>query len=135
MHELHHVLLGHTPVSGALPRIIAFDAGSTRCWWRAFSRHLPLLLLELYGRGRTVALLAPPAGAPITTSVLRTSTVFYGGSSMTAEEVFNAITDTVEAKDWLLNPTSARRCGPDEGTGAPMALWTRVRPRHPSNCR
>src|SRR5436190_2911334 len=132
MHELHHVLLGHTRLFPRASRAhnVAFDAVINAMLVARFPADTyRSFFLELYGQeDGPLRLLAPPAGAPISSSVLRTlHRLLYGGSSVTAEEVFNAITDTVEGQpEWLLNPDVillGDHAGPDEddwGTDGPV---------------
>lgn len=124
MHELHHVLLGHTRLFPRASRAhnIAFDAVINAMLVARFPADTyRSFFLELYGQeDGPLRLLAPPAGTPITSSVLRTlHRLLYGGSNVTAEEVFNAITGAVAGQgECLLNPhviLLGDHAGPDEG--------------------
>lgn len=124
MHELHHVLLGHTRLFPRASRAhnVAFDAIINAMLAARFPADTyRSFFLELYGQeDGPLRLLAPPAGTPISSGVLRPlHGLLYGGSQVTAEEVFNAITDTVAYQgEFLIQPDAlllGDHAGPDEG--------------------
>ena len=132
MHELHHVLLGHTRLFPRASRAhnIAFDAVINAMLVARFPADTyRSFFIALYGReDGPLRLLAPPAGAPIASSVLRTlHGLLYGRGQVTAEEVFNAVTDAVSDGDGFQldrgAPLLGDHAGPDEGdwgTEGPM---------------
>lgn len=100
MHELHHVLLGHTRL---FPRPtpahnIAFDAVINALLCARFPEEAyTSFFTQLYGdAGGALRLLAPPGGAPVDPPRLAAlHAALYEGRA-TAEEVFHAIVEEVE---------------------------------------
>lgn len=101
MHELHHVLLGHTRLF-ARPSIannLAFDAVINALLMMRFpGRAYSSFFLELYGDQEGVArLLAPPDGHPIADARLAALHArLYGDGNTTAEEIFRAVVKEAE---------------------------------------
>ncbi len=103
MHELYHVLLGHTRL---FPRAtpahnLAFDAViNSLLVLQHPARAYTSFFLEIYG-GQTGALrlLAPPEGAPIEHKPLAAlHRLLYDGSAQTtSEEIFNQLTALAKA--------------------------------------
>lgn len=100
MHELHHVLLGHTRLFPRASRAhnVAFDALINAMLVARFpaDAHRSFFLDMYREEGGPLRLLAPPDGNPISSAALRPlHDLLYGGDAVTAEEVFNAITEAV----------------------------------------
>ena len=131
MHELHHVLLGHTRLFRRASRAhnLAFDALINAMLVARFPADAyRSFFLDLYGEeDGPLRLLAPPDGNRISDHALaRLHHILYSASSVTAEEVFNAIVATV--KDcgdtaWDAAVLLGDHAGPDEdawGTDGPL---------------
>jgi hypothetical protein len=104
MHELHHVLLGHTRLFPRATRAhnMAFDAVINAMLVMRFpGETYRSFFLDLYGDTEgALRLLAPPRGAPIEDAALdRLHHMLYESHGVTAEEVFNAITEAVSSAD------------------------------------
>lgn len=102
MHELHHVLLGHTRLfpRGTRAHNIAFDAVINAMLVRRFpAEAYRSFFLDFYGaEDGPMRLLAPPAGEEITEPALRRlHHLLYEDEDATSEEVFNAIIDSLAA--------------------------------------
>jgi hypothetical protein len=100
MHELHHVLLGHTRLFPRATRAhnLAFDAIINSMLVLRFpAEAYRSFFLDIYGgQDGPLRLLAPPAGPEITDEALcRLHHLLYEDEKTTSEEVFNAITDAV----------------------------------------
>ena len=99
MHELHHVLLGHTRL---FPRVtpahnVAFDAVINALLCARFPEEAyTSFVTQLYGEAKgALRLLAPPGGAPVEPARLASlHAALYEGRA-TAEEVFHAIVEEV----------------------------------------
>lgn len=108
MHELHHVLLGHTRLFPRASRAhnVAFDAVINAMLVARFPADAcRSFFLDLYGGEKgALRLLAPPSGRPIRDRPLkRVHHLLYGDDHITSEEVFNAIVETVsESCDGVL---------------------------------
>jgi len=101
MHELHHVLLGHTRLFPRATRAhnIAFDALINSMLVLRFpAEAYRSFFLDYYGGvDGPQRLLAPPAGPEITDDALcRLHHLLYEDEKTTSEEVFYAIIDAVE---------------------------------------
>jgi hypothetical protein len=98
MHELHHVLLGHTRL---FPRAttahnVAFDAVINSMLVRRFpAQAYTSFFLDIYaGQQGPLRLLAPPAADPIDDAGLRQlHTLLYQDDCVTSEEVFGLVTE------------------------------------------
>ena len=104
MHELHHVLLGHTRLFRRPTRAhnLAFDALINAMLVLRFpAEAYRSFFLDLYGaEDGPVRLLAPPAGPEITDLPLRRlHHLLYGDERVTSEEVFNLITEALALRD------------------------------------
>jgi hypothetical protein len=100
MHELHHVLLGHTRLFPRATRAhnIAFDAVINAMLVARFpAEAYRSFFLDLYGAEEgALRLLAPPAARRINDrSLERIHELLYGDHWITSEEVFNAIVDGI----------------------------------------
>lgn len=102
MHELHHVLLGHTRLFPRASRAhnIAFDAVINSMLLLRFPEETyRSFFLDLYGgQDGLLRLLGPPGGVPISDAPLRTlHRLLYEDRGVTSEEVFNAIVQTASS--------------------------------------
>lgn len=96
MHELHHVLLGHTRLFArpTLLHNLAFDAVINAQLCRRFPNHAYCsFFTRLYGdRDDAARLLAPPGGTPIADPELHALHVaLYQSRDVTAQEVFESL--------------------------------------------
>jgi hypothetical protein len=104
MHELHHVLLGHTRLFPRATRAhnIAFDAViNAMLTLRLPAKTYRSFFLGIYGdEDGPFRLLAPPAGEPIADPALRAlHHQLYEDRGVTSEEVFNAIVQATSSDD------------------------------------
>lgn len=123
MHELHHVLLGHTRL---FPRVtpahnLAFDAVVNALLAVRFpARAYTSFFLDLYGNQRgPFRLLAPPGVVQIDREHLNALHRVLYGSGSTAQEVFRAIIEEVATGG---APHGGLRGGSPWGSGTPVLL-------------
>lgn len=132
MHELHHVLLGHTRLFPRATRAhnLAFDALINAMLVLRFpAQAYRSFFLDLYGAEEgAFRLLAPPANCEISdTALCRLHHVLYEDEKTTSEEVFNAVHEALgRAGDGVLEsaPVLLGSHGADTedawGTGGPV---------------
>ena len=137
MHELHHVLLGHTRLFPRASRAhnIAFDARDQRDARGRASRPRPIdpsFSISTATRTDRCACWRRPPATPISDPALRAppSPPLRGRAARPSEEVFNAIVATVTAarrrRAATLEPScSAITRGRTTTRGAPTAPWMR----------
>lgn len=107
MHELHHVLLGHTRLfrTPTPAHNLAFDAVINA--WLCARFPAPAytsFFLELYGKATdAVRLLAPPGDPPLEGELGALHTTLYGEDTVSAREVFDALVRHVS--DFTLDPS------------------------------